>query len=263
MIDKKDTVAIAVSGGKDSLSLLFILNKILKPTKIRLIALAVDEGIKDYRDPNFAYVKKFCKGLNMPLKTYSFKKEFGKTLDEITKKDKKTIPCTYCGVFRRKILNEKAITLGATKLATGHNLDDEAQSILMNQLRKNIRASAILGPVTGVKDDPGFVRRIKPFYFLTEKEVITFAYINNILDKYVECPNSILGYRRTIQETLNDLENKYPGTKHNVISSFLSVLPLLKKSFESAEIKKCKLCNAPTSKEICQACVLLERIKSF
>ena len=132
----------------------------------------------------------------------------------------------------------------------------------MNQFRKNIRASAILGPITGVKDDPLFVRRIKPFYFLTEKEIITFAYINNILDKYIECPNSLYGYRRSVQEMLNDFENKYAGTKHNIISSFLSALPLLKQTFREADIKRCKICGSPTSKDICRACVLLEKVNS-
>ncbi|MEK6922535.1 MAG: TIGR00269 family protein, partial [Nanoarchaeota archaeon] len=263
MVNKNDTIAVACSGGKDSLSLLYVLNKIFEPTKVRLVALAIDEGIKGYRDPELTYVKKFCKKLKIPLKTYSFKKEFGKTLDEITKKDPQTIPCTYCGVFRRKILNDKAVELKVNKLATGHNLDDEAQSILMNQFRKNIRASAILGPITGVKDDPKFIRRIKPLYFLTEKEVTTFAFINNILDKYVECPNAVRGYRKKVQEMLNDFEKDNPGTKHNIISSFLSTLPKLKESFKESTINECKSCGAPTSKDICQACILLEKVNSL
>ena len=167
------------------MSLLYTMDNIFKRSKVNLIALAIDEGIGKYRDPNFNYVKSYCKKLNIPLKVYSFKKEFGKTLDQITKKDKNTIPCTYCGVFRRKILNEKALKLKIDKLATGHNLDDEAQSIIMNQFRKNIRASAVLGPVTGIKDDPKFIRRIKPLYFLTEKEVATYAFINKIIDKTI------------------------------------------------------------------------------
>lgn len=263
LIEKNDKVVVAFSGGKDSTTVLYILSKLKEKLKFQLEAISIDEGIKGYRDSNFSYVKKFCKKLNIPLKTYSFKKEFGKTLDEVTEKDKKTIPCTYCGVFRRKILNEKARELKVNKLATGHNLDDESQSILMNQFRKNIRASAILGPVTGVRDDPKFIRRIKPFYFITEKETTTFAYINNILDKYIECPNAVYGYRRKVQEMLNEFENEQPGTKHNIISSFLSVLPAIKQSCEASEIKRCGTCGAPCSKDICQACILLQRVNSF
>ncbi len=260
MIGRADKIGVACSGGKDSTTLLYVLNKIFKPTKVKLIALAIDEGIEGYRDPNFDFLKKFCKESGVELKTYSFKKEFGKNLDDITEKDKETIPCTYCGVFRRKILNEKALEIGADKVATGHNLDDEAQSILMNQFRKNVRASAILGPVTGVVDSEKFVRRIKPLYFLTEKEIATFAYLNGIMDKFVECPNAILGYRNVVRDWLNEFEKKFPGTKHNIVSSFLATLPLLKENYKKGEIHSCRKCGGASSKEICQACVLLERI---
>ena len=260
MLDKNDIIGVAISGGKDSMSLLYILNKIFKPTKVKLIALSIDEGIKGYRDPNFKFVKLFCKKNKIKLHTFSFKKEFGKTLDEIKKKDSETIPCTFCGVFRRKILNNKALELGVNKLATGHNLDDEAQTILMNQFRKNTRASAVLGPVTGIVNDPRFVRRIKPFYFLTEKEITAFAFLNNILDKYVECPNAKLGYRNSVLELLNEFEKRYPGTKYNIVSSFLSTLPLIKEGFKEKTINSCKKCGAAASKDICQACVLLDEL---
>ncbi len=261
MIDKTDSIAVAVSGGKDSMTLLYLLNKILKPLRtVKLIALSVDEGIKGYRDPHFKFVNDFCKKNNITLKTFSYKKEFGKTLDQITKTFDK-LPCTVCGVFRRKILNEKAIELKMTKLATGHNLDDEAQTILMNQLRKNVRASAVLGPLTGIIENKKLVRRIKPLYFLTEKEVATFAYINNLMDDYIECPNAKLGYRSAVRDLLNDFEKKFPGTKHNIISSFLTILPSLKEQFKNTEVRTCIKCGAVASKDKCQACILLEEIK--
>ena len=260
MIRKKNKVAIAVSGGKDSMTLLYVLNKIFKPTKIKLIALAIDEGIKSYRDPNFKYVKDFCKKNKIELKTYSFKKEFGKTLDEIKEIDNKTIPCTYCGVFRRKILNDKALELKVDKVATGHNLDDEAQSILMNQFRKNTRAYATIGPVAGIIENEKFIKRIKPLYFLTEKEITTFAFLNNILDKFIECPNAELGYRNAIRGLLNDFDLKYPGTKQNIVSSFLTLSPMIKSNYNKAKIQSCKSCGSASSKEICQACVLLKNL---
>lgn len=264
MIGKEDRVGVAISGGKDSMTLLYILNNVFKPTKVKLVALAIDEGIKGYRDKEFKFVKDFCKKHGINLKTYSFKKEVGKTLDDIKKKDKDTIPCTYCGVFRRKILNEKALGLKLDKLATGHNLDDEAQAILMNQFRKNVRASVSMGPITGVVDDPKFVRRIKPLYFLSEKEVATYAFLNGILDKFVECPNAVLGYRNSIRDWLNEFERKFPGTKYNIVASFLSTLDGLRESYKKSDnrktIKYCKRCGAATSREVCQGCLLMEKI---
>lgn len=264
MINPGDMVGVGISGGKDSMSLLYVLNKIFKPTKVKIIGLAIDEGISGYRDSEFKFVKDFCRKNEIELKTFSFKKEVGKTLDEIKEKDKDTIPCTYCGVFRRKILNEKALELVLDKVATGHNLDDEAQSILMNQFRKNVRASVTMGPVAGVEDNEKFVRRIKPLYFLTEKEIASFAFLNGILDKFVECPNAILGYRNSVRDWLNSFDRRYPGTKYNIVSSFLANLDALREGYKKSKnrktIKYCEKCGAATSKNVCQVCSLIARV---
>src|SRR3989344_6092493 len=114
LVEKKDEIAVAVSGGKDSLTVLDILYNIYKENKkITLKALMIDEGIKGYRN------------------------EFSFDLDQVVKGRK---PCSVCGVLRRSLLNSYAKKLQVKKLATGHNLDDEAQTIIMNQFRKNIGA---------------------------------------------------------------------------------------------------------------------------
>src|SRR3989344_1431121 len=170
LIDKNDHIVIAVSGGKDSTSLLYLIKKIVGERKdIKITALAIDEGIHNYRDESLEFLKGFCKKLKVNLKIVSYKEEFGKSLDEILK-TYKGIPCSICGVLRRYLLNKKAKELNATKLATGHNLDDESQSIVMNYFKNNTEVLARLGPITGVKRNPKFIPRIKPLYLLTEKE---------------------------------------------------------------------------------------------
>jgi len=257
LIERGDYVGIAVSGGKDSTALLYILNKLSKKKNFKIVGIAIDEGIKGYRDKTLKDLKDFCRKEKINLKIYSFKGEFKTTLDKLVKKER---PCTICGVLRRTILNKKAKELGVNKLATGHNLDDEAQSILMNQFRSNIKLSARLGPITGVVDDKRFIRRIKPLYFLTEKETTTYAYLKGFIGKYIECPYEVDSYRASIRDMLNEFEEKYPGTKHNIINSFLGVLPLLKKEY-TGEIKSCKECGEPCSQEICQACKLVKNVK--
>lgn len=262
LIDKKDHIVVAISGGKDSLSLLYFLNK-LADTKldIKISALLIDEGIKGYRDECIKDAEKFCKENNIKLHIASFKKEFNFTLDEITKILPDTIPCSVCGVLRRYLLNKYSRKLKATKLATGHNLDDEAQSIIMNQLKNNIPLSARLGPLTGVKKDSRFIPRIKPFYLLTEKETATYAFLKNILTDFNECPYNTVSFRFEIRDLLNNLEEKYPGTKHSIAASFLEILPLLKKQYKNLEINACKTCKEPTSSNICTACTLIKKIK--
>lgn len=262
MFDKQDKeIAVGVSGGKDSFSLLYLLNKFAeKKRKINLKIIAIDEGIKGYRD--LSKVKKYCKENKIDLNIYSFKKEFGMTLDQIIKKtDLK--PCSVCGVLRRFLLNSKARELKAQKIATGHNLDDETQSVIMNQLRGNIERSARLGPVTGIVSDSRFVRRIKPLYFLTEKEVTAYCFLKKLPVDYGECPYATQSYRAEVRDMINNFAAKHMQTKHAIINSFLDILPSLKKRFANAKIKECKNCGEPCSGEICKVCDFLEELKKF
>ncbi|HLG23340.1 MAG TPA: TIGR00269 family protein, partial [Candidatus Nanoarchaeia archaeon] len=225
-------------------------------------AIAIDEGIKGYRDKSLLKANELCGKLGINLNVFSYKEEFGMELDEILKV--LTIkPCSICGVFRRYLLNKKSRELGFTLLATGHNLDDEAQSIMMNQMKNNVSASARLGPKVGIIEDSRFVQRIKPLYFCTEKEVTTYAFINGLMDDFNECPNAVHSYRAGIRDMLNDFENKFAGTKHSIVNSFLETLPLLQKQYTQnhIEIKSCDNCGEPSAKEICSACNYAERLK--
>ncbi len=261
LLDKKENLGVAISGGKDSLTLLSILSKLSKQNKkIKLTAIIIDEGIKGYRDETLKTAKQFCKKNKIPLKIFSFKEEFKMPLDKMLKV-LDTKPCTVCGILRRYLLNKKAKELKFTKLATGHNLDDEAQSIVMNQFKNNISASVRLGPKTGIKANKNFVQRIKPLYLCTEKEVATYAYLNKILDKFTECPNITESYRARVRDMLNDFEKNNPGTKHATVNSFLDVLPDLKKRYKNGEVNHCKICNEPASKDKCNACRLVEKFK--
>ncbi|MDP4012274.1 MAG: TIGR00269 family protein [Candidatus Nanoarchaeia archaeon] len=258
LIDKKDIIAVGVSGGKDSLTLLYLLNKVLTPQKTKFFGLLIDEGIKGYRNITIEDAKKFCKENGIELKIISYKKEFGNTLDEMLKQ-KKINACALCGVLRRYLINKYARKYGATKIATGHNLDDEAQSILMNQLKGNMAFSAKLGPKTGVLTHDQFIPRIKPLYFLTEKETTTFSKLKNLPVTFIECPNHKDSFRDEVGKMLSNLEAKYPGTKQSVVNSLLQVLPSLAKQFKGQKIGTCKKCKEPAAKDLCKVCELLKR----
>lgn len=255
LINRKDRIACCTSGGKDSTVMLYLINKHFK----NVFALAIDEGIKGYREKTLADLKKFCKKHKIKLYVFSFEKEFGYSLDQIAKK-LKTKPCTLCGVLRRYLLNKKAKELKATKLVTGHNLDDEAQSILMNQFRRNMALSARLGPKTGVTTDKRFIQRVKPLYFCTEKETASYAFLQEFLDKFNECPYVSEAFRADVRDMLNKLEGKYPGIKNSIVNSFLEILPLLKKKYHG-KIGSCENCSEPSAKELCRACEILEKLK--
>ena len=228
--------------------------------KIKLTAISINEGIHDYRDKTLVTAKEFCSKNNIPLKIYSFEKEFGMSLDNALKiLDVK--PCTICGIFRRYLLNKKSKELNFTKLATGHNLDDECQSIVMNQFKNNIQASARLGPKVGISKNKNFVQRIKPLYLCTEKEVATYAFVNNLLDDFTECPNIPKSYRAQVRDMLNRFENNNIGTKYAIINSFLQILPDLKERFKGQTAGICKNCGETASKDKCNACKYVEKLE--
>jgi tRNA-5-methyluridine54 2-sulfurtransferase len=260
LVNKDDKIGVAVSGGKDSLTVLELLHTIYKENQnITITAILIDEGIDGYRDKSRKTAEEFCKEREIPLHVLSYKDQFGFKLDNVVKGER---PCSVCGVLRRNLLNKAARDLKLTKLATGHNLDDEAQCILMNQFRNNIEATARMGPVTGIQESIHFVRRIKPLYLVSEKEVMTFAYLKGIVDEFTECPYNTQSYRNQVREMLNSFEEKFPGTKQGLVKSFIEYLPELKEKYkkEGAKINLCA-CGEPTSKDKCQKCVVLENLK--
>ncbi len=261
MIGSDDHVAVGLSGGKDSSAMLYILAGIARNHEnIRVTAISIDEGISGYRNVTLKQAALLCRRLGVSHKVYSFKKEFGYSLDGMVKRLDES-PCTVCGVFRRYLLNKYSRKLKVNRLATGHNMDDEAQSVVMNQFRSNVAGSARLGPVTGVVDDPRFVRRVKPFYLLEEKEVLLYSFLKKLPYSSVECPYAHSAYRSEVRDMLNDFESRHPGVKNNVMSSFLAVLPLLKGMYggKVKSIRTCA-CGEPSAGETCKACQLLGKL---
>jgi len=255
LISKKDNVCVAVSGGKDSLVTLHLLNK-----KYNVTGLAIDEGIKGYREHTLKDLKEFCKDIK--LKIVSFEKEFGLPLDKLLKK-LKVKPCTACGILRRYLLNKYSRRFDL--IATGHNLDDEAQSIMMNYLRNNLEVGARLGLKSGLVKDKGFTPRIKPLYFCTEKEIMLYSFLKGIQTNFVECPYATESYRNFIRDKLNSFESENKGSKERIVKGFLKVLPEPKRSYlakyaNKNSLLKCKVCKEPSKQEICSKCLLLKRL---
>ena len=261
MIRKGDHVGVAVSGGKDSSALLHILSRMQKHMGIfELSAILVDEGIDNYRSRTKIFAEKVCKKYGVNLVVVEYKKEFGSRLDAMIKKSDLN-PCMICGVLRRYALNKYAKQLGFTKLATGHNLDDEAQSILMNLLKNNSDILPRGGPVTGLASSEGFVTRVKPFYFLSEKEVATYSFIHSLLDS-VDCPYHTKALREDVRNLLNGFAKKYPGSKHSLVNSFVKMLPALRDGARNdpSALGLCRRCGEPSAKEICKCCELIGSI---
>ncbi|KYK21885.1 ATP pyrophosphatase [Thermoplasmatales archaeon SG8-52-4] len=252
-------IAVAVSGGKDSIVALHIINNIFsKRPNITLYAITVDEGIKGYRDNSIEYVKKNCNKLGIKHHIISFKDVIGKTMDEIALIKNEIGECSYCGVFRRFCLNNQAKELGVEKLVTGHNLDDISQSILMNFVNGDMQKLARLGPHKKIQ--PGLVPRMLPLRTIPEKEVTLYAIIKNIEYHDGECPYSFHALRGEFRDIIDNLEYKNPGTRHSILNSYDSIKDILSDKYPPAELNKCLECSEPTSQNICKVCILKKRI---
>ena len=264
LFSKDDKVCVASSGGKDSLVLLYLTMKHCRKAGVPFFALAIDEGIAGYRDKTIDDLRAFCKEYDIPLHVVSFKERFGATLDQVRTKAMEELnkkPCTVCGIFRRTLLNRAARELGATKLATGHNLDDESQSFLMNVLKGNMGHNASLGPVTGLQDNEKFVSRVKPLYFLLEKETRLYCLLKGFKVEFNECPNIGLSFRAGVRDQLNELEHKMPGAKRGIVNAFLNILPELKEKYRNTKpFSYCKQCGDPCSGEVCNSCQMEENL---
>ena len=265
LISRNDKICVATSGGKDSLTVLYLTKKYLQKYKIpeNLFALVIDEGIDNYRKKTIEDLEEFCEKYQIELKKVSFVKEFSYTLDKAQAKlDKK--PCNTCGVWRRYLLNKYARKEKATKVITGHNLDDEAQVIMMNHFKANTKIASHLGPISGVEKYEQFVQRVKPLYFCSEKETRLYTLLKKFQVQYTECPYAKEGFRSQVREMLNDFEQKYPGTKQGVVNSFLEILPLLKEKATKTDykLKLCQKCGEPANKNICNTCKTVEVLQN-
>ncbi|RLF16085.1 MAG: TIGR00269 family protein [Thermoprotei archaeon] len=263
LFEPNDHILIAVSGGKDSLVLLNILYKLeARRPGVKLTALTIDEGVAGYRGHGLRVAEEAAKRLGVEHHVASFKEYYGYTLDEIydmaVKKRVGLHACTFCGVLRRRLINVKARELGATKVATGHNLDDEAQTALINLLRGTVSRLARLGPKPPRMWE-GFVPRVKPLRYIPEREVALYAYLSGFELYEEECRYVRASLRDEIRYMLNKLESKHPGMKYAVVRAVDRLAPLIEREVD-VKVKPCRYCGEPTARDICRACEVLEQL---
>jgi uncharacterized protein (TIGR00269 family) len=259
MIKKNDHVAVGLSGGKDSTTLLYVLAKLQKKLPFKLSAILIDEGIKGYRDKAYIQAKKQAKKLNIPLFRISFKEYTGKSLDKIVKLKQRSGSCTYCGVFRRYLLNKTAKKIKATKLAIGHNLDDIAQTIILNVIRNEPKRLLRFGP-NSPSSSEDFIPRIQPLAKLAEIEVATYALIKKLNMHFEDCPYAQEAMRQKVREIVNELEDRYPGTKKRIFNFLKTLQQNFGQANKEKKIFKCAICSMPSSSKICMACKLKNEI---
>lgn len=247
LIKQKDRILVAVSGGKDSLSLWYVLVNMGYEADGLYINLGIEHEMYSARSQEKCKIA--SEKLGRRLIIIDLKGTAGKSIPEV--KDLRS-KCSTCGLAKRYLMNRTALEEGYTVLATGHNLDDECASLLSTVLRWEL---GYLGRQDiNLPEMKGFVRKIKPFAFFSEKEVLAYAILKRIDYLDQECPYAVGATSILYKEVLNRIENRSPGAKLRFYREFLLKKKEFEKFREIEELRECSVCGYLTTREVCAFC---------
>jgi uncharacterized protein (TIGR00269 family) len=265
MFTPQERILVAVSGGKDSLSLWDILQRLGYKTDGLYIGLGIDGGV-NYSNESHRLAEEFAQLHGLNLITVKVAEELGDTVPQIALHihHGQTHPCSVCGRIKRHIMNRAARDGGYDVLATGHNLDDEAAVLFGNVLNWAAGYLTRQGPV--LEAHPGLVRKVKPLCRMYEREMTAYALLRGIQYIYDECPYAVGATSIYYKELLNQLEAERPGAK---LSFYLSFLQAKENGLFSPQadpdrdlLHACSTCGQPTTVPgECAFCRMLRRIK--
>jgi uncharacterized protein (TIGR00269 family) len=252
LLSKKEKVLVALSGGKDSTTVLYFLKKL----GYNVEALLIDLNQGDYSSKGIVGMEKFCEDIGVRLHVLNLFEEgidIRKMKIKILK-ERKLSPCAVCGIVKKYYLNYYAKKLKADKLVTGHNLDDECQTVLMNFLKGNVLLGLNSTPATGGSAVKGFVQRVKPLFFVPEDEVRKFALRKRFPIVTCECPDSSRTYRISLREDfVKHLDVK---SKLRIVRNFQKVIKKLRKEHQR-DVRYCEVCGEPARGKLCKLCELV------
>jgi uncharacterized protein (TIGR00269 family) len=246
-------VAVALSGGKDSSTALHLTQRYFarRPT-VDLVAISVDEGIAGYRAATLTKARELAETLGIEHRIVHAESALGVTTDGAAERLPGTVPCSFCGVWRRGLLNEAARAADADLLVVGFNLDDLAQSILMNLAHAEVGRLLRMAPHR--KKQEGLVPRIAPLATVPEREVFLFARANGLPFDHSECPHAAAAERNVFREVLWRLEEARPGTRHAFLRTRETIADLLERTGGEGAPSLCSLCGAPSTHSVCRSC---------
>ncbi|HXF84204.1 MAG TPA: ATP-binding protein [Anaerolineales bacterium] len=263
MFTREERILVAVSGGKDSLSLWDILTRLGYQADGLYIGLGIDGGIHYSRESQ-RLTEKFANERGLKLHVVDIEKEYGHSIPVLSEMSHRGHgkPCAVCGLTKRHEMNRIARDLGYDVLATGHNLDDEAAVLFGNTLTWSSEYLLRQGPVLPATD--GLARKVKPLCRFYEREMTAYALLRGIEYIYDECPFAEGSTSIYYKELLNQLETARPGAKLTFYLRFLEARRsgelFIEKNVEEAHLHPCPKCGQPTSAPgLCSFCRMLEK----
>ena len=258
MFSQQERILVAVSGGKDSLSLWDILNRLGYLADGLYIGLGIDGGI-GYSSESQRLCEKFAAEYNLRLHVVDIEQKYGQTIPGFASQTRRGMekPCAVCGLAKRHVMNRVAVEGGYHVLVTGHNLDDEAATLLGNTL--NWLPGYLVRQAPVLDDKPGLVRKAKPLCRIYERDMAAYALLRGIVYIYDECPHAEGSNSIYYKEMLNRLESDKPGAKINFYVSFMQAkqngLFAPQADSEAEKLHDCLSCGQPTTAPgVCSFC---------
>lgn len=254
MFEKKDKIAVAISGGKDSVALA----KVLKDLGYKITLFHINTQIKkeNYAQNSQKAVEEFAKKENLPLRILDFKEEISIDIKLAAKISKKEI-CGVCGMIKRYLLNREAKDFDV--IVTGHTLDDEAASLLSSLIfwKDFIKRQ---WPV--LREEDSLKRKAKPLTLVSERETKLFCQILNLPFNPQPCPLRG-GTYVFFKNFIHSLEEEMPSSVLNFYKGFLTRKKKMGFEEEKVELKPCKKCGYLTVAGMCSFCRLKEKIEKL
>ena len=215
MIEEGDTIAVGVSGGKDSLLLLAALQHLSTyyPKHFRVEAVTIELG---FRGMDFTPVKTYCEKIGVPYTC--LKTDIKEIVFDVRQEDN---PCSLCAKMRRGAINDAITQRGITKLALGHHFDDAVETMMMSLLFEG-RISCFR-PVTYL--DRSRVTQIRPLIYAGEKKIAALAQELQLPVVENPCPQDKTSKRYEIKTLLAQMSRDYPDMKSKIFGA-MQRLPL-------------------------------------
>lgn len=209
MIEEGDHIAVGISGGKDSLTLLYALHGLRRfyPKHFTLSAISVHPGVEGF---DLSPVQKLCEELDVPY--YIVETDIQKIVFDMRKEDN---PCSLCATLRKGAFNTKCAELGCNKVAYGHHMDDIVETMMMSLLYEGRFYS--FSPKTFL--DRKEITVIRPMMYIKEADIIGFTRKMSLPVCKNPCPADGHTCRQTTKELIAELNHRYPGCKSRMFTA--------------------------------------------
>jgi len=255
MFQPGDRILVAVSGGKDSIALLHLLHH----HNYDVTGYYIDLGIESYSEMSTEKVLEFSSTASIPIRIDRVRDLFGVGIDEVARILRRP-PCAVCGTVKRYLMNRAAQDFDV--VTTGHNLDDEAATLLGNLLHWQEGYIRRQSPSLG--EQGTLARKVKPLIYLTEYETAHYAFMKGLDTVVEECPHSERATSLSYKEALNGLEAAMPGTKLSFVKGFLALKGSLfpPEEPEAIDLTPCNQCGSMTTVGLCSVCRMREKVSA-